>query len=90
MPAEATTLAVPVVVSDVAARTSRTVEVAVDSAVADPIPADDRARVSFDVTPAPPATDPRSDAAAGRWRTAAVGRERRPGARHAGGEARSR
>ncbi len=58
MPAEATTLAVPVVVSDVAARTSRTIEVAVDSAVADPIPADDRASVSFDVTPAPPATDP--------------------------------
>ena len=55
MPAETTTLAIPVTVTDVAARTKRTVEVAVDSAVADPLPQDDRATVSFDVVPAPPA-----------------------------------
>ena len=55
MPAETTTLAIPVTVTDVAARTTRTVEVAVDSAVADPLPQDDRASVSFDVVPAPPA-----------------------------------
>jgi hypothetical protein len=56
LPAETTTLAIPVVVDDVNARTSRTVEVAVDSAVADPLPQDDRASVSFDVTPRPPVT----------------------------------
>ena len=56
MPAEATTLEIPVTVADVAARTTRTVDVAVDSAVADPLPQDDRASVSFDVIPAPPVT----------------------------------
>ena len=56
MPAEATTLEIPVTVADVAARTTRTVDVAVDSAVADPLPQDDRASVSFDVVPAPPVT----------------------------------
>ena len=55
MPAETTTLAIPVAVDDVSSRTRRTVEVAVDSAVADPLPQDDRASVSFDVVPRPPA-----------------------------------
>ena len=65
MPAEATTLAIPVAVADVAARTSRTVDVAVDSAVADPLPQDDRASVVVRRRPGAAGDgDPDPDAAA--------------------------
>ncbi len=55
MPAETTTLKLPVATDAVNARTTHTVDVAVGSAVADPIPQDDRASASFDVVPRPPA-----------------------------------
>lgn len=56
LPAEATELQIGVAVADVAARTTRTVTFAVDAAVADPRPQDDRATVSFDVVPRPAPT----------------------------------
>ena len=65
MPAETTTLEIPVATDAVDARTPARVEVAVDSAVADPLPQDDRASVSFDVVPRPPRRQRR-------WRAAAA------------------
>ena len=54
MPSESTTLEIPVATDAVGARVARTLEFAVDSAVADPLPQDDRTTVSFDVVPRPP------------------------------------
>ena len=80
MPAETTTLKIPVATDAVNARTTRTVDVAVDSAVADPLPQDDRASVSFDVVPRPPAPPADGGGASGRRRGRAVRRAHHPGA----------
>ena len=80
-PGEQATLAIPVAVDDVPQRTTRTVSVAVDSAVADPRPQDDAASVSFDVVPGRRRAARAGDAdpgGAGRGDPVAVG-ERRSG-----------